>query len=167
MYRSMRGFRFVKRMLVKWFEISGRKSSFSISFRRLYTHPTSQGQNHSNKKTRRRMQHTFWINSVNPLSTCLLRAARISILVICSSTGNTEFWTLALMAISTTLVIFLISSVDINFRIFSYRLKYSACSWMHAFSILWSGKKSNPRSTFKTLQKAHQPLMLVIHLLPN
>lgn len=35
MYRSIRGFKFVERILAKWLEISGRKSSFSISFGRL------------------------------------------------------------------------------------------------------------------------------------
>jgi hypothetical protein len=36
MYRSMRGFKFVDRMPAKWFEISGRRRSFSISLGRLW-----------------------------------------------------------------------------------------------------------------------------------
>jgi hypothetical protein len=74
------------------------------------------------------------MKSANPLPIWSFNAALTSICVMLSSAGNTEFWTSLFTAISTTRVVFLVSSVEISLRIFSCRATSSACSFVRASS---------------------------------
>lgn len=63
--------------------------------------------------------HTLFIESPSPLAICPFKAVLTSFLVISSKAGRTELWTSALTAISTTLVVFFVNSLEMSFKIFS------------------------------------------------
>lgn len=61
----------------------------------------------------------MFTESPTPIAICSVTAALTSFLVMSLKVGSTEFNTSDLTAVSTTLVVFVVNSLEISFRIFS------------------------------------------------
>ena len=120
---SMTGVTEVEKARATWLAISGRMRTRSISFGRFY----KQSCQHAVQRARL-SPHTIFIASLTPFAIWVLSAALTSCFVMFSNDGRTEFCTSALTACSTTRVVFFVNSVDMSFKIFSWRMKSAACS---------------------------------------